>query len=292
MSRLRIVIVALALQLLCWSPVAWAQVCDFTIETQRKALTAEQFFAQPIGAVALGSICDERSRTCAQYYDFSNCSEVHVPVALSGTASRLFVVFNTMSECRQDCIWVDSILQMGVLYPANADFKPFIDLFRNYSERWGIYRSRPATRLRCCEQTGNLLTPRDYAALEGPGVEEDLLYARTSLAWHSVFQPSNRQTGDGPALFIDWSPAGGQPNRTTWELRNFLFRQLADCPDCSAKLMMTRFQETAVADGVRTPAAPLIQAFNVMTYPRVHIESRAPYADGVYDRSVDIHLER
>ena len=298
MRRLRVLLAVMVMQMLCWSAQALAQSCTSTAGSALPALTDEQFFARPIGAVALGSDCNERARRCAVYYDFSACTAVSFPAGLSGKANRLVMVFNTLSQCGSSCEWVDSVLQTIVLYPPEAaaiSYRPFVDLFRNYSDRWAVYAGRSNTRLKCCEQApGEMLQPADYLAFDGRTAAENLLYDRTHLSWHSAFSPSYRQEGVHGSLFASnaLSASDGQPDLKTWTLRDYFVDAMADCPGCSAKLMMTRFQATEANETVKRPATPLFQAFNVMTYKTIRVSTRAPMGEGVYDTSVTIDLLR
>ena len=276
-----------AVEIICLSSLAMA--CDFTDAREQRSVTAEEFFALPIGAVAMGGDCDARSRTCTRFYDIRNCNKVVFPVALSGMSQAVAIAFNTMSPCQVECSWVDSFLQTIVLYPPNPEFADFIDLFRNYSSRWDSYNGRNSTRQECCREP-NPLTPEAYFAGDGRGLAEDRLFDTTSLPWHSIFTPT--YTAEGVAAPQFWDPAWGQTALKTWEVRNFFLDELAKCAGCSAKLMMMRFRETLAGGSLAAPTTPLVQTFKVMNYPFVQVRSRVPLSQNLYDTAFDLELIR
>ena len=248
---------------------AVAQVCS--LDEGLEAISGEAFFATPRGSIALGAVCDDGPDPCEQYFDISNCTEVDFPVELSGRANRLNFVINTITPCAAQCA-VDSYLQVVLSFQNEPEIRPFVELFRNKSDRWNIYRGSNLTREACCDR---LLDGERFLSLNSATVAENALFhTEGGVPWHSSFESEPL------------------PTQLTWDERAFFVKALSECGDCSAKFYMARFKETPRVEQQIKPFTALLLRASVMTFPVARLQMSAPLGGDTYEADVRIKLVR
>lgn len=72
--------------------------CTFSRTDLDGGLSAAQFFALPLGAVAIAEKCDPRTNLCQKYFDVTQCVDVNYPV-MKFDDPTISVVTNTSKGC-------------------------------------------------------------------------------------------------------------------------------------------------------------------------------------------------
>ncbi len=249
--------------------------CDLSDRSAMKPLAPNDFFMRPAGTLAIGEACDAAARTCARYFDITDCQKVDYAVSESGSPGRINFSVNPIVRCEENCDLHDSFLMAALTFPHDSAIKqetPFVALTRNKSDRWSQIGGGRLYQQNCCE---GATSPANFLETHGPEIEtSDEFKKRTGMTWHAAFHLE------------------GRGNVLTFQHKSFFVDALKACGECSMKAYLLRFLEVSGSQSDTRLGTPLFFSAQLLRFSQINLAVTVPFTDGVYDQKMVINLIR
>src|SRR6266480_3675305 len=123
--------------------------CTFIRGDISKAKATESFFDSPLGAFAIGQVCNRANNTCKYTFPITGCTEVEFP-AYQFDDPSISVLVKTSKGCGDDDCSLEGSYIAGTIVHLNNDYSytnlPTVEMLRN--DGWIPVRAKPGYRNR------------------------------------------------------------------------------------------------------------------------------------------------